>query len=111
MKATPGLKAIPVVVMTGSLNREDEARARGMGVTDYCIKPSIADGMETTTMCLRHHLGILTLGDMKGHYLGPSDMSKTSVFHPCKEDQQIPPSVNERFFFYEFGPYPWKLWE
>ncbi len=56
MKATPSLCSIPVVVMTGSLNGEDEKRARSMGVTDYCNKPATADEMVLTTGCLKRHL-------------------------------------------------------
>ena len=39
VRAMPSYGPIPVLVMTGSLNPEDETRARSMGATDYCIKP------------------------------------------------------------------------
>ena len=39
VRAMPSHGPIPVLVMTGSLNPEDETRARSMGATDYCIKP------------------------------------------------------------------------
>jgi CheY-like chemotaxis protein len=34
------LRSIPVAVMTGSLNREDEVKARRMGATHYLLKPA-----------------------------------------------------------------------
>lgn len=40
MKSMHGLKNIPVVVMTGSLNGDDEVKARGMGAANFLIKPS-----------------------------------------------------------------------
>ena len=57
MKADDGLRSIPVVVMTGSLKKEDENKARSLGAADYCIKPATVEEMETTLMCLRGHLG------------------------------------------------------
>lgn len=56
MKSSQNLKSIPVVVMTGSLRAEDEQRSRELGAVDYCIKPSTADEMERSEMCLRAHL-------------------------------------------------------
>jgi|GEM_PF-565197 len=38
LKSSP-LRSVPVVVMTGSLNTEDEARALSMGAAMYIIKP------------------------------------------------------------------------
>ena len=73
IKANPKYRSIPVMVMTGSSNRDDEEKARGMGVIDYCIKPATADEMETTMVCLKNSLnpyhnkkrngGIWTIGN------------------------------------------------
>ncbi len=63
MNATDNLRSIPVVVMTGSLNKGDEETARSLGVTDYCIKPASADDMDITTVCLKRHLEALTRRD------------------------------------------------
>jgi CheY-like chemotaxis protein len=40
MRSMHGLLGIPIVVMTGSLNRNDESRAMGMGASDFMVKPS-----------------------------------------------------------------------
>lgn len=59
MKASPALKDISVVVMTGSLNPEDEVRSRRLGANDYCIKPATSDEMNRTQSCLRNQLEII----------------------------------------------------
>ena len=40
MKSMHGLKNIPVVILTGSLNKDDQTRAASMGAANYLIKPS-----------------------------------------------------------------------
>jgi CheY-like chemotaxis protein len=60
MNATDNLRSIPVVVMTGSLNKADEETARSLGVTDYCTKPASAADMDSATVCLKRHLEALT---------------------------------------------------
>jgi len=40
MKSMHGLKNIPVVVMTGSLNKDDKTRADTLGAANFLIKPS-----------------------------------------------------------------------
>jgi two-component system, chemotaxis family, response regulator Rcp1 len=47
MKQVPGLRDIPVVVLTGSLDRMDERRSRDLGAMDYWMKPSSYDEIET----------------------------------------------------------------
>ncbi len=49
MKSMHGLKNIPVVVMTGSLNEDDEVKARGMGAANFLIKPSCYGEFEAIT--------------------------------------------------------------
>jgi CheY-like chemotaxis protein len=56
IKADETLRAISVVVMTGSLRTEDEAISRELGASDYCLKPATILEMERTKMCLRGHL-------------------------------------------------------
>ncbi|MGD0818654.1 MAG: response regulator [Methanomassiliicoccales archaeon] len=40
MKSMRGIQMIPVLVMTHSLDKDEEMRAMGMGAVDYIIKPS-----------------------------------------------------------------------
>jgi chemotaxis family two-component system response regulator Rcp1 len=54
------LSSIPVVVMTGSLNREDEARSRSMGVVDYLSKPGDLDEYEVTCRWFKKALSSMT---------------------------------------------------
>ncbi len=74
MKSSPKLRSIPVVVMTGSLNKEDEVRARSLGVTDYCIKPSDLEDMAATGRWLKKKLASLTGGKKDGHIDTPDAM-------------------------------------
>ncbi len=53
MKADPLLERVPVLVMTGSVRKEDEMRARSMGVIAYCIKPATEDEFEAVIRCLK----------------------------------------------------------
>jgi CheY-like chemotaxis protein len=56
MKGAEPLHAVPVAVMTGSLNREDEVKARSMGVVDYRIKPSGREDFNATGVWLKKSL-------------------------------------------------------
>jgi CheY-like chemotaxis protein len=56
MKGAEALQAVPVAVMTGSLNKEDEVRARSMGVVDYRIKPSGCEDVYATGLWLKKSL-------------------------------------------------------
>ena len=60
MKAESSLSSIPVIMMTSYLKGEDEIRARSLGASDYCIKPTSIDEMETTKIRLRAHLGTVS---------------------------------------------------
>lgn len=62
MKASPSLRTLPVVIMTGSLNKDDEIRARDMGVSDYCIKPSRSDDFESVIRWFKENLAPLAEG-------------------------------------------------
>ncbi len=52
MKNADKLCEMPVIVLTGSLRKEDEVKARGLGATDYCIKPATVEEMERMVICL-----------------------------------------------------------
>ena len=56
MKNADKLREMPVIVLTGSLRKEDEVKARGLGATDYCIKPATVEEMERMVICLGDHL-------------------------------------------------------
>ena len=59
MRSDPQLRSIPVVVMTGSRNKDDEIRAREIGVDDYKIKPLSRKEMDLTSLWLKKHLTAL----------------------------------------------------
>jgi CheY-like chemotaxis protein len=59
LKSKPALSSIPVAIMTGSLNKDDEEKARRMGVTEYYIKPSLESEFEDTRGWLRKHISSL----------------------------------------------------
>ena len=79
MRSSTDLRSIPVVVMTGSLRREDELRSRELGATDYCIKPSTADEIDRTEMCLRTNLEPLMRD--KGRSGGSGPTVKMKLYH------------------------------
>ncbi len=72
IKSSPALKEVPVVVMTGSLNPEDEVRSRDLGAIDFCIKPATHDELNRTQSCLRGHLE--SLCHTKGARCGPKGL-------------------------------------
>lgn len=59
------LRSIPVAVMTGSLNREDEVKARRMGATHYLLKPASSDEFDDLCSYLKNELTPL-IGGGKG---------------------------------------------
>lgn len=111
MKATPELRSIPVVVLTGSLNREDEVRARGMGAADYCNKPSTTDEMDMVIGRLKRQLDILLLPDGKMGRQGPLVRSDLSIKKLDMGRVPVMPSRCERSFNDHFCPDPWKTWK
>lgn len=66
MKGTPSLRSVPVVVMAGSLKKDDEFKDRSMGGTDYCIKAATAVEMERSRDCLRGHLESVKRNEKSG---------------------------------------------
>lgn len=56
MKASDYLRKTPVVVVTGSLNKDDEVRARSMGVIDYLLKPSGGEEYDTFSHWFKREL-------------------------------------------------------
>jgi CheY-like chemotaxis protein len=57
MKSMHGLKQITVVIMTGSLNQDDETKARAMGANSYLIKPACNEEFETILRWMKGTLG------------------------------------------------------
>ena len=72
MKTTSTLSSIPVVVMTGSLSVEDEVRAKSMGASGYCVKPSSFEELYTATDRLRKQLEAVLLRKGIKNDAGPS---------------------------------------
>ncbi len=93
MKAESSLGSIPVIVMTGSLRKEDEVRARSLGAADYCIKPATFIEIERARGCLKAQLEIINCN--KREKRGPSTGSGPNLF--MFDDRRVPPSCNERF--------------
>ncbi|HEY3420129.1 MAG TPA: response regulator [Methanomassiliicoccales archaeon] len=73
MKRMHGMRDIPVVVMTGSLNKDDRIKATSMGATNFLIKPSSNSEFEAI------------VDWMKGTLIG---LDRTSA-------EKCPPGVNE----------------
>jgi CheY-like chemotaxis protein len=110
MNEKPTLSSIPVVVMTGSLRKEDEKRSRELGAVDYCIKPATADEMESTIICLRRNLELLpTKG--RGNHLGPNAKTNLGHFPLHAEDWQIPPPCSDRLIMDVLNSDPWNMWK
>lgn len=109
MKSSPGLRAIPVIVMTGSLRREDEQMSRELGAVDYCIKPSTADEMERTIMCLRVNLDSLTR-EKGRNGLGPSFKMDPYNFHADERGRRPPASLPDGSVMHAFENGPWVPW-
>lgn len=61
VKTDPKLMPIPVVVMTGSLNKDDEMRSLNMGAAGYHLKPSSLVEIDTTSIWLKKRLSPLFL--------------------------------------------------
>jgi CheY-like chemotaxis protein len=78
MKSSQSLSLIPVVVMTGSLRREDEERSRELGASDYCIKPSTVEEIDRSLKCLKTHLE--PLGKNKQSKTGSGPLAKVSLY-------------------------------
>lgn len=109
MKATPSLRSIPVVVMTGSLNGEDEKKARSMGVTDYCSKPATADEMDLTTGCLKRHLLPIRRIQGDGWSGGPTGCTDSANFHSSPGNGLTFTSGNDKSLNDRFESDIWKM--
>jgi len=109
MKSSPSLRSIPVIVMTGSLRGEDEQTSRELGAVDYCLKPSTADEMERTAMCLRANLE--PLSREKGrHGHGPSVKMDLYNFDVDQRGWRPPTALPERSVMDAFENGPWVPW-
>jgi DNA-binding NtrC family response regulator len=62
IRSSDGLRGLPVVVLTGSLNIDDEVRSRSLGVVDYLIKPVDGNGYDATRIWFEKHLVPLAKG-------------------------------------------------
>jgi CheY-like chemotaxis protein len=110
IKSTPMLRSIPVVVMTGSLRKEDEVKARTMGAADYCIKPATPDEMGRSADCLRGRLKLLQKSE-RSSGSGPSAAINSDTLQSCFGKQHAPPPRNERFIMDIFNEQSWNMWK
>ncbi|HEY3420261.1 MAG TPA: response regulator [Methanomassiliicoccales archaeon] len=111
MKSSQQLATIPVVVMTGSLRREDEQKSRELGAADYCIKPATVEEMERSEMCLRAHLEPLSRQRENKSGNGPSVRVSHHDYCSPGRDCRAPTPKCDRFVVdaYENGPWtPWR---
>ncbi len=109
MKNADDLRTIPVVVLTGSLKKEDEVRARRMGADDYCLKPATVEEMETTMMCLRDHL-MPSRSKGRGDGTGPLINMDPYISQSPFEERRTPPSYNERLIEDHLDDGLWNKW-
>ncbi len=110
IKSSQTLRSIPVVVMTGSLRGEDEQRSRELGAIDYCIKPSTADEMERSEICLKAHLEPLSKEKARSKDLGPSVKLNLYNFSAEWREQRPPAPKYDHFVMDAFESGPWTLW-
>jgi CheY-like chemotaxis protein len=61
MKSMHGLKHISVVIMTGSLNMDDEIKARAMGASNYLIKPASNEEFESILQWMKGTLSHMSM--------------------------------------------------
>lgn len=99
VRSIASLRSVPVVVMTGSLNKDDEIKARSMGATDFRIKPSSAEDYDTTCKWLKDNIVLLTKGDRQrtpGTLSAVLDMRLTDSAKPKASqnvDRNTSPSI------------------
>lgn len=107
-KATQKLRSIPIVVMTGSLKREDEVKARSMGASDYCMKPASVGEMDRSAKCLRGHLETLSRGKGKRSVPRSSARVDQALLTMAVGYRPIRPPCNARFSRDLFDTEMWK---
>ncbi|MDW5563465.1 MAG: response regulator [Methanomassiliicoccus sp.] len=82
-----GFHGIPVIVMTGSRNQDDEARARYLGATDYRVKPATTNEIDAAILWLRGILVPLLALKSKTeqpHSMGVSNAGMKIRFIACE---------------------------
>ena len=57
-RARPGLKRLPICVLTASVRQEDIARALELGATSYLVKPTNLDTLASNLRCLREWMRV-----------------------------------------------------
>jgi CheY-like chemotaxis protein len=81
LKSSP-LRSIPVVVMTGSLNTEDEAKALSMGAAMYIIKPCTLEEYDVIVARLREELAPRAGGRERGNAPDANKLGMRSTASP-----------------------------
>jgi CheY-like chemotaxis protein len=73
IKADPGLRHIPVIVLTTSNREEDISHSYAMGASSYIVKPvDFADLVEVVKTLDAYWLGTVELPPCTGQAIGPS---------------------------------------
>lgn len=85
------LKSIPVAVMTGSLNKEDEARSLRMGATYYLTKPSTLADIDAVSIFLRTELRKTGREGRRGSDAAAPARPQTSAYGHMKCALEEPP--------------------
>ncbi len=100
VKSSNTLRSIPVVVLTGSLNPSDETKARSLGATSYCLKPSNMGEYEATIKCLNHALVSQSKRNDRNGPDGPTTQASWPKMLPTAALKFAPtwePFANRRF--------------
>jgi two-component system, chemotaxis family, response regulator Rcp1 len=93
MKSMHGLKQITVVIMTGSLNRDDETKARAMGANNYLIKPSSNDEFESILQWMKGTLNHMAVsGSLE---CGPAGRGGTGGYSAMNCGGAIGPGIRQ----------------
>lgn len=110
MKADNKRRAIPVIVMTGSLKKEDEKRARELGAIDYCMKPATAEEMERSEMCLRAQLEPLSNARRSSGSASSVDMALNS-YHVKRGEWYAVTPYEHLFIMDVLDDGSWRPWK
>jgi CheY-like chemotaxis protein len=105
IRSSQRMQSIPVVIMTGSMIKEDEVKARQMGATDYRVKPLSADEFESTCQWLRETLEPLVKYEKKRDQASGlrmrADALPQHTFNPLALNQISSPSSGLATLRYE----------
>ena len=107
MKDRSDLSTIPVVILTGSLNADDERKARRMGAVDYWRKPTRKEEILSTTECLKKQLVPIVNDKRKKEGSGITSMILCGQHQGsnARTTDDLGPSIFSLADHQTFGPY------